>query len=121
MKFRWCCRLYNKRKPEDHWSCIAHLSADDMLIEGYGIPWACYIHHLNVGNRVYLQRHVAFRNPSVELTAGKSYVPCFVHLPVIHSFPVYCLGKDVDFFFHIYFQWDRWSNFCILGIFIPIQ
>ena len=40
---------------------------------------------------------MAFRNPFVELTAGKSYVPCFVHLPVIHSFPAYCLGKDVDF------------------------
>ena len=43
---------------------------------------------------------MAFRNPSVELhvTAGKSYVPCFVHLLVIHSFPVYYLGNDVDLF-----------------------
>ena len=23
--------LHNSRKPEDHWSCIAHLSAEDML------------------------------------------------------------------------------------------
>ena len=42
---------------------------------------------------------MAFRNPSVELTAGKSYVLCFVHLLVIYSFPVYWLGKGVDFFF----------------------
>ena len=47
---------------------------------------------------------MAFRNPSVELTAGKSYAICFVHLLVIYFFPVYCLRKDVDFFFHIYFQ-----------------
>ena len=26
--------LKNKRKPEDHWSCIAHLSAEDMLKSG---------------------------------------------------------------------------------------
>ena len=23
--------VYNIHKPEDHWSCIAHLSAEDML------------------------------------------------------------------------------------------
>ena len=43
-----------------------------------------------------------FRNPSVELPAGKSYVRCFVHLPVIYSFPVYSLGKDVDFFSYLF-------------------
>ena len=42
---------------------------------------------------------MAFRNPSVELTAGKSYVLCFVQLLVMYSFPVYCLRKDVEFFF----------------------
>ena len=41
-----------------------------------------------MGNKVYLERHVAFRNPSVELTAGKSYVLCFVHLLLIYSFLV---------------------------------
>ena len=32
--------------------------------------------------------HVAFRNPSVELPAVKSYVVCFVHTLVIYSFSV---------------------------------
>ena len=40
-----------------------------------------------------------FRNPSVELTAGKSYIVCFVHVLVICFFPVWCLGKDVEFLF----------------------
>ena len=74
-----------------------------MLIGGLWHSLGMLNSHFNVGNRVYL-RDVAFRNPSVALTAGKSYVLCFVHLLVIYSFPVYCLGKDVDFFFHIYFQ-----------------
>ena len=46
---------------------------------------------------------MAFKNPSVQLTAGKSYVLCFVHLLFIYSFPVYCLGKVVDFFFSYIF------------------
>ena len=27
----WPCALINNMKPEDHWSCIAPLSAEDML------------------------------------------------------------------------------------------
>ena len=44
---------------------------------------------------------MAFRRPSVELTAGKSYILCLVHLLVIYIvfLSFYCLGKDVDFFF----------------------
>ena len=26
-----CLKEKKKKKPEDHWSCIAHLSAEDML------------------------------------------------------------------------------------------
>ena len=27
----WLCHSHRHSKPEDHWSCIAHLSAEDML------------------------------------------------------------------------------------------
>ena len=40
-----------------------------------------------------------FRNTSVKLTAGESYVVCFVHIIVIYFFPIWCLGKAVEFLF----------------------
>ena len=42
---------------------------------------------------------MAFTNPSVELTAGKSYAVCFVHILDISTFPVWCPEKDVEFLF----------------------
>ena len=51
-------------------------------------------------SHIYIsETHVALRNPSVELTAEKSNVVCFVHLLVTYFFPVWCLRKDVEFLF----------------------
>ena len=68
---------------------------------------------------------MAFSNHSVELTAGKSYAVCAVHID-IYSFPDWCLEKDVEFLFIFTFgvrgvQFVHTGNFHSNSVFTNIE
>ena len=63
------------------------------------------------------ERHVASRNPFVDLTAGKSYIfALYIFLLSIPYLLTVWEKMWIFFFFFFFFIFTFRSNFCILGI-----